>query len=102
MEKVKELIRFCQIHKDLDFHLPHEPFEWLKRFDEFCEKGEKVWIEQNLFPNNKRRFLLLEEERSHARFERINSIHLRFREESDFQEFFQDEKAWVEKQELDE
>ena len=102
MERVKKLIRFCQIYKDLDFYMPRDDEEWLKRFDEFCEKGEKVWIEENLSQNERRRLALQKEEKSRARFERIQSIRFKLFEENDFSEFFQDEKVWLERQEMDE
>ena len=34
---------------------------WRKRFDEFCEKVEKVWMEENLSQNKKYRLSLIEE-----------------------------------------
>ena len=101
MERVKELIRYMQIRKEINGSEHHMP-TWRKSFDEFCEKGEKVWIEENLTQNKKYHLSLIEEGKKRDRFERIQNIREKTLWEHDFSEFSHDEKAWLERQNLTE
>ena len=93
MEKVKNLIRFYQIHYSSKGNLGEYQ---IKRFLEFCRKGEQDWCLANLSSNDFYHLNLRDEERKRRRFESIEAIRGKSLHEIDFTEFSHDEQKWME------
>ena len=96
MERVKELIRFCQTNQDCkSFDNNYGPD--FNKFDEFCEMGENDWIKMNLSPKQRHYLKYRNQEKSRKRYEKICDIVKRELSEIDFLEFFDHEKEWMER-----
>ena len=96
MERVKELIRFCQINQDCkSFDNNYGPD--FNKFDEFCEMVENDWIKMNLSPKQRHYLKYRNQEKSRKRYEKICDIVKRELSEIDFLEFFDHEKEWMER-----
>ena len=96
MERVKELIRFCQINqgcKEYDNMISTR----LDKFEEFCEMGENEWIKNNLSPRQQYYLQYHNQEKSRTRYHRICNEFHRECHETDFLEYFDNEKEWIDK-----
>ena len=96
MKRVKELIRFCQINQDCKRYFDNRSTE-LDKFEDFCEMGENEWIKMNLTPKERYYLKYHDQERARKRYDTICHIVRRELSETDFLEFFDHEKEWIER-----
>ena len=98
MERVKELIRFRQINQDCKEYDNMSPTN-LNKFKEFCEMGENDWIKMNLYLSQQQRYYLQyhNQEKSRKRYQRICNYFDQEFVETDFLEYFDHEKEWMDK-----